>query len=147
MRTTTSADENHRIIKLNISSHSFELHLRCVQLRVGETSVNDGRVMWFLIVHPQSRWRKKLIKQNELTEAILYSTGGRELLNYYCEQIPGDAMLYSMFKIDSEPVKCPQPLKGKHDCRAFNLFTGAILCPLRRGRQMEKNNKKSINFQ
>lgn len=35
------------------------------------------------------------------------------MLNYFCEQIPGDAMLYSMFKIDSEPVKCPTPLKGK----------------------------------
>lgn len=48
--------------------------------------------------------------------------GGRELLNYYCEQIPGDAMLFSMFKIDSEPVKCPPPLKGMHDSVFFNLF-------------------------
>lgn len=38
----------------------------------------------------------------------------RELLNYYCEQIPGDALLHSMFKIDSEPVKCPSPLKGMY---------------------------------
>lgn len=43
---------------------------------------------------------------------FLQFADGRELLNYYCEQIPGDAMLYSMFKIDSEPVKCPPPLKG-----------------------------------
>lgn len=50
--------------------------------------------------------------------------GGRELLNYYCEQIPGDAMLYSMFKIDSEAVKCPPPLKGR---LTFNLFIGALL--------------------
>jgi hypothetical protein len=27
-----------------------------------------------------------------------------------CDQIPGDAMLYSMFKVDAEPIKCP--IKG-----------------------------------
>lgn len=43
---------------------------------------------------------------------VSLSTGGREMLNYFCEQIPGDAMLYSMFRIDSEPVKCPPSLKG-----------------------------------
>lgn len=54
---------------------------------------------------------------NLLTREIFVKfSGGRELLNYYCEQIPGDAMLYSMFKIDSEPVKCPLPLKGKCFC-------------------------------
>lgn len=34
----------------------------------------------------------------------------RETLQYLCEQIPGDALLYSMFKENAEPVKCP--LKG-----------------------------------
>jgi hypothetical protein len=52
-------------------------------------------------------------------------TGGRELLNYYCEQITGDAMLYSMFKIDSEPVKCPPPLKGMF---ALHLIVVAAGC-------------------
>ncbi|KFB42689.1 AGAP005275-PA-like protein [Anopheles sinensis] len=32
---------------------------------------------------------------------------GRETLHYLCEQIPGDALLYSMFKINPEPIKCP----------------------------------------
>lgn len=36
---------------------------------------------------------------------------GRDTLQNLCEQIPGDANLYSMFKVDAEPVKCP--LKGK----------------------------------
>jgi hypothetical protein len=35
---------------------------------------------------------------------------GRETLQFLCEQIPGDALLYSMFREASEPVKCP--LKG-----------------------------------
>jgi hypothetical protein len=34
----------------------------------------------------------------------------RETLQYLCEQIPGDALLFSMFKENAEPVKCP--LKG-----------------------------------
>lgn len=32
---------------------------------------------------------------------------GRETLHYLCEQIPGDALLFSMFKINPEPIKCP----------------------------------------
>lgn len=35
---------------------------------------------------------------------------GRESLQNLCEQIPGDALLYSMFKENAEPVRCP--LKG-----------------------------------
>lgn len=31
----------------------------------------------------------------------------REGLQTLCEQIPGDALLYSLFKQDAEPVKCP----------------------------------------
>lgn len=73
-------------------------------------------------------------------------------MNYYCEQIPGDAMLYSMFKIDSEPVKCPPPLKGM--C-LFNLLAcfhpllsrvwGAPLPPLEKKEQWKKVNQFSIN--
>lgn len=37
---------------------------------------------------------------------------GRESLQNLCEQIPGDALLYSMFKENAEPVKCP--LKGTY---------------------------------
>lgn len=35
----------------------------------------------------------------------------RETLQNLCDQIPGDALLYSMFKIDAEPIKCP--IRGK----------------------------------
>lgn len=37
---------------------------------------------------------------------------GRETLQNLCDQIPGDALLYSMFKIDADPIKCP--IKGKN---------------------------------
>ena len=36
---------------------------------------------------------------------------GRETLQNLCDQIPGDALLYSMFKVDADPIKCP--IKGK----------------------------------
>lgn len=32
---------------------------------------------------------------------------GRETLQNLCDQIPGDALLYSMFKVDADPIKCP----------------------------------------
>lgn len=32
---------------------------------------------------------------------------GRETLQNLCEQIAGDALLYSLFKENAEPVKCP----------------------------------------
>lgn len=35
---------------------------------------------------------------------------GRETLQNLCDQIPGDALLYSLFRESAEPVKCP--LKG-----------------------------------
>lgn len=43
---------------------------------------------------------------------------GRETLHYLCEQIPGDALLYSMFKINPEPIKCP--LAGKYTTHSRN---------------------------
>lgn len=36
---------------------------------------------------------------------------GRETLQNLCDQIPGDALLYSLFRESAEPVKCP--LKGE----------------------------------
>lgn len=38
---------------------------------------------------------------------------GRETLQNLCDQIPGDALLYSMFKVDAEPIKCPIRGMGK----------------------------------
>lgn len=43
----------------------------------------------------------------------------KESLQNLCEQIPGDANLFSMFKVDAEPVKCP--LKGKVDFYILNF--------------------------
>lgn len=31
----------------------------------------------------------------------------RDTLQNLCDSIPGDALLFSMFKIDAEPIKCP----------------------------------------
>lgn len=45
---------------------------------------------------------------------------GRETLQNLCEQIAGDALLYSLFKEDAEPVKCP--LEGKIIMNQTNLF-------------------------
>jgi hypothetical protein len=40
---------------------------------------------------------------------------GRETLQNLCDQIPGDALLYSMFKVDAEPIKCPiRGMSGKY---------------------------------
>lgn len=45
---------------------------------------------------------------------------GKETLQQLCDQIPGDALLFSMFKIDAEPIKCP--IKGNEkNFFQFNL--------------------------
>lgn len=42
-----------------------------------------------------------------LRQRIGMGCRGRETLQNLCDQIPGDALLYSMFKVDAEPIKCP----------------------------------------
>jgi hypothetical protein len=87
------------------------------------------------------------------------------MLQFYCEQIPGDATLHSMFKIDADPVKCPTPLKGMFmQRRILILFVSApsasfLFLHHRKKRELGNyanfrslkrvavNKKKSINFQ
>lgn len=42
----------------------------------------------------------------DLNDSLDYCKG-RETLQNLCEQIAGDALLYSLFKENAEPVKCP----------------------------------------
>lgn len=75
---------------------------------------------------------------------------GRETLQNLCDQIPGDALLYSMFKIDADPIKCP--IKGKNviinklfaeNVNVFIMrvfpFTGSYLFTYNRGHGECKN--------
>lgn len=43
---------------------------------------------------------------------------GRETLQNLCDQIPGDALLYSMFKVDAEPIKCP--IRGMDEAEKYS---------------------------
>ncbi|CRK89429.1 CLUMA_CG003178, isoform A [Clunio marinus] len=79
-------------------------------------------------------------------EQYLDPESGRELLNYYCEQIPGDAMLYSMFKIDSEPVKCPGPLKGQF-AFTYNRGHGECKNPISKIKSCTEDTRMMLNFQ
>jgi hypothetical protein len=47
----------------------------------------------------------------------------RETLQNLCDQIPGDALLYSMFKVDAEPIKCPIRGKNSSGSRKFLRLT------------------------
>lgn len=52
-----------------------------------------------------------LFNQSKLKFNAGMGCRSKETLQFLCEQIPGDALLYSMFKVDAEPIKCP--IKGK----------------------------------
>ncbi|KAG5672928.1 hypothetical protein PVAND_003016 [Polypedilum vanderplanki] len=70
----------------------------------------------------------------------------RNLLQFYCEQIPGDATLHSMFKIDSEPVKCPAPLKGQF-AFSYNRGNGECKSPVSKLKSCTEDTRMMLNFQ
>lgn len=69
---------------------------------------------------------------------------GRETLQNLCEQIPGDALLYSMFKVDAEPVKCP--LKGPFTF-TYNRGHGECRSPVSNIASCTEDSRLLLSFQ
>ncbi|XP_021693827.1 uncharacterized protein LOC5577649 isoform X1 [Aedes aegypti] len=69
---------------------------------------------------------------------------GRETLHYLCEQIPGDALLYSMFKINPEPIKCP--LAGSFTF-TYNRGHGECRSPISKMDMCTEDSRLLLNFQ
>lgn len=72
----------------------------------------------------------------------------RETLQNLCNQIPGDGLLYSMFKVDAEPIKCP--IRGKHSLSRKKIpqmtfhFAGPFTFTYNRGHGECKNPVSNI---
>ncbi|XP_059620762.1 uncharacterized protein LOC132263675 isoform X2 [Phlebotomus argentipes] len=69
---------------------------------------------------------------------------GRETLQNLCEQIPGDALLFSMFKENAEPVKCP--LKGPFTF-TYNRGHGECRSPVSNIESCTEDSRLLLSFQ
>ncbi|KAG5672930.1 hypothetical protein PVAND_003018 [Polypedilum vanderplanki] len=68
----------------------------------------------------------------------------RETLQNLCDQIPGDALLYSMFKIDAEPIKCP--IKGPY-LFTYNRGHGECKSPVSNVESCTEESRMLLSFQ
>lgn len=69
---------------------------------------------------------------------------GRETLQNLCDQIPGDALLYSLFRESAEPVKCP--LKGPF-VFTYNRGHGECKSPVSNIESCTEDSRLLLSFQ
>ncbi|XP_060650263.1 uncharacterized protein LOC132787320 isoform X2 [Drosophila nasuta] len=69
---------------------------------------------------------------------------GRETLQNLCDQIPGDALLYSLFRESAEPVKCP--LKGPF-IFTYNRGHGECKSPVSNIESCTEESRLLLSFQ
>ncbi|KAL5284050.1 hypothetical protein ACFFRR_006368 [Megaselia abdita] len=69
---------------------------------------------------------------------------GRETLQTLCDQIPGDALLYSLFRENAEPVKCP--LKGPYSF-TYNRGHGECKSPVSNIDSCTEESRLLLSFQ
>ncbi|XP_053946060.1 uncharacterized protein LOC128855302 isoform X1 [Anastrepha ludens] len=69
---------------------------------------------------------------------------GRETLQNLCDQIPGDALLYSLFRESAEPVKCP--LKGPF-IFTYNRGHGECKSPVSNIESCTEDSRLLLSFQ
>lgn len=99
--------------------------------------------------HPNMNGHSRLsssdpyIRSNEDSDNCM-GCKGRETLHYLCEQIPGDALLYSMFKINPEPIKCP--LSGSFTF-TYNRGHGECKNPVSKMDMCTEDSRLLLNFQ
>ncbi|XP_028900344.2 uncharacterized protein LOC105218720 isoform X2 [Zeugodacus cucurbitae] len=73
-----------------------------------------------------------------------YFCKGRETLQNLCDQIPGDALLYSLFRESAEPVKCP--LKGPF-VFTYNRGHGECKSPVSNIESCTEDSRLLLSFQ
>ncbi|ALC45334.1 CG16791 [Drosophila busckii] len=74
----------------------------------------------------------------------MYFCKGRETLQNLCDQIPGDALLYSLFRESAEPVKCP--LKGPF-IFTYNRGHGECKSPVSNIESCTEESRLLLSFQ
>ncbi|XP_052862250.1 uncharacterized protein LOC128268968 isoform X2 [Anopheles cruzii] len=101
------------------------------------------------LAHPNMNGHSRLsssdpyMRSNEDSDNCM-GCKGRETLHYLCEQIPGDALLYSMFKINPEPIKCP--LSGSYTF-TYNRGHGECRSPVSNMEMCTEDSRLLLSFQ
>ncbi|CAO1439859.1 unnamed protein product [Diamesa serratosioi] len=109
----------------------------------GRCIASDGDK--FLLVNDNNCKRCVVIYEKH-TNVLQYkeSEYNRELLSYLCDEIPGDAMLFSMFKINPVPIKCP--IKGPY-AFTYNRGHGECKNPVSKIKSCTEDHRMMLNFQ
>ncbi|CAO1439869.1 unnamed protein product [Diamesa serratosioi] len=117
----------------------------------GSTMSNRGRCIAsdgdkFLMV--EKRCHRCVVIYEKHKNVLQYKESmgcrGRDTLQFLCDQIPGDALLYSMFKTDAEPIKCP--IKGPYTF-TYNRGHGECRNPVSNIESCTEESRMLLSFQ
>ncbi|XP_026840143.1 uncharacterized protein LOC6598771 [Drosophila persimilis] len=128
-----------------LSGYQQSIHIKGSQFSYrGRCTAYDGNK--YLIVDEKGCHRCLVIYEKH-TNVLQYKENfckGRETLQNLCDQIPGDALLYSLFRESAEPVKCP--LKGPF-IFTYNRGHGECKSPVSNIESCTEESRLLLSFQ
>ncbi|XP_018790346.1 PREDICTED: uncharacterized protein LOC108969832 isoform X4 [Bactrocera latifrons] len=128
-----------------LSCYQQSIHIKGSQFSYrGKCAASDGNK--YLIVDEKGCHRCLVIYEKH-KNVLQYKENfckGRETLQNLCDQIPGDALLYSLFRESAEPVKCP--LKGPF-VFTYNRGHGECKSPVSNIESCTEDSRLLLSFQ
>ncbi|XP_030562711.1 uncharacterized protein LOC115764020 isoform X2 [Drosophila novamexicana] len=128
-----------------LSGYQQSIHIKGSQFSYrGRCAAIDGNK--YLIVDEKGCHRCLVIYEKH-KNVLQYKENfckGRETLQNLCDQIPGDALLYSLFRESAEPVKCP--LKGPF-IFTYNRGHGECKSPVSNIESCTEESRLLLSFQ
>ncbi|KAL9900275.1 argus isoform 2-T2 [Glossina fuscipes fuscipes] len=128
-----------------LSGYQQSIHIKGSQFSYrGRCAASDGNK--YLIVDEKGCHRCLVIYEKH-KNVLQYKENfckGRETLQNLCDQIPGDALLYSLFRESAEPVKCP--LKGPF-IFTYNRGNGECKSPVSNIESCTEDSRLLLSFQ
>ncbi|XP_049305040.1 uncharacterized protein LOC105222833 isoform X6 [Bactrocera dorsalis] len=128
-----------------LSGYQQSIHIKGSQFSYrGKCAASDGNK--YLIVDEKGCHRCLVIYEKH-KNVLQYKENfckGRETLQNLCDQIPGDALLYSLFRESAEPVKCP--LKGPF-VFTYNRGHGECKSPVSNIESCTEDSRLLLSFQ
>ncbi|XP_043071167.1 uncharacterized protein LOC6567544 isoform X3 [Drosophila grimshawi] len=131
-----------------LSGYQQSIHIKGSQFSYrGRCAASDGNK--YLIVDEKGCHRCLVIYEKH-KNVLQYKESppdfckGRETLQNLCDQIPGDALLYSLFRESAEPVKCP--LKGPF-IFTYNRGHGECKSPVSNIESCTEESRLLLSFQ
>ncbi|XP_039231523.1 uncharacterized protein LOC6535922 isoform X4 [Drosophila yakuba] len=128
-----------------LSGYQQSIHIKGSQFSYrGRCAASDGNK--YLIVDEKGCHRCLVIYEKH-KNVLQYKENfckGRETLQNLCDQIPGDALLYSLFRESAEPVKCP--LKGPF-IFTYNRGHGECKSPVSNIESCTEESRLLLSFQ